>query len=152
MPYATASTRSYVSNVIYPPPSAGANLPYTTDLDRAALLTSEVVITCTTYLLALAYNNSTYNYLFNVPPALHGSDLDYTFGPDASTQSPQIQLALQNYITQFAEAGNPNKPAQPPFQMYGSANRVLNLAPGAIAMIDDPAASERCRLLQQRVL
>ena len=152
LPYATASTLSYVSDFIYPPPSAGANLPYTTDIDRAALLTSEVVITCNTYLLALAYKNATYNYLFDVPPALHGSDLDYTFGPDSSTQSQQIQLAIQNYVTQFTEVGNPNKAGQPAFQMYGSSNQVLDLAPGAIAMVDDPAASKRCLMLQQRIL
>ena len=150
LPAASPSTLSDISTNIYPPPSASGNLPYTTDLDRAALLTAEVVITCNTYLLALAYLNTTYNYLFDVYPALHGSDLDYTFGPDSSTQSPKIQRAIQTYVTQFAETGNPNKDGQPSFHMYGSASQVLDLAPGEIEMKLDPAASNRCLMLQKK--
>lgn len=50
LPGATPSTLSDISTNIYPPPSASANLPYTTDLDWAALLTAEVMITIYTFL------------------------------------------------------------------------------------------------------
>jgi len=85
-PGASPATVSYSTNTIYPPPGSAA-LPYKTDLDRAALITSDVVLTCNTYLLAVAYQNYTYNYLFGIPPALHGGDLHYTLGPDLSTTS-----------------------------------------------------------------
>ena len=149
-PGASPATVSYITNTIYPPPGSAA-LPYKTDLDRAALITSDVVLTCNTYLLALAYQNNTYNYLFNIPPALHGGDLHYTFGPDSSTTSDQIRLAIQDYVTSFVLKGNPNRAGQPDFPMYGSANQVLDLAPRAIEPKPDPAASDRCLMLQKKV-
>ena len=149
-PAADPPTVSYITNTIYPP-LGGAALPYTTNLDRAALLTGDVVITCNTYLLALAYENKTYNYLFDIDPGLHGDDLHYTFGPDASTKSDQVRLAIQDYITSFAMTGNPNRAQQPIFPMYGSANQVLDLTSLTLAPKPDPAASERCLMLQKSV-
>ncbi|KAL9011347.1 MAG: hypothetical protein Q9173_003798 [Seirophora scorigena] len=132
---------------IYPPPSS--TLPYTTNLDRAALMTSDVVITCNTYLLALAAHNATRNYLFDVPPALHGDDLHYTFGPDPATRSPAIQLALQSYIARFAQTGDPNGAgAGPLFAPYGPHNEILRLSPNGFEQTLDPAASDRCLKLR----
>ncbi|KAI4255291.1 MAG: hypothetical protein L6R42_006809, partial [Xanthoria sp. 1 TBL-2021] len=84
-PAASLDAVSYITNTIYPPPKS-ARLPYETSFDRAVLVTSDVVITCNTYLLARAYQNKTYNYLFDAPPGLHGDDLHYTFGPDSSVR------------------------------------------------------------------
>ncbi|KAI4187920.1 MAG: hypothetical protein L6R41_002495 [Letrouitia leprolyta] len=92
-PKATQSLRLSLYTSIYPPIVSSPEPPYENDLDRAALVTSDVLITCNTYLLALGYDNATYNYLFNVFPGLHGGDdLHYTFGPDASTKSPTYSL------------------------------------------------------------
>ncbi|KAL8701999.1 MAG: hypothetical protein Q9201_004621 [Fulgogasparrea decipioides] len=100
-PAGSAATISYITDTIYPPPSDAA-APYRNNLDRAALITGDVVITCNTYLVALAYENKTYNHLFDVSPGLHGDDLHYTFGPDQSTKSDQIRVAIQDYVTSFA--------------------------------------------------
>ncbi|KAL9596055.1 MAG: hypothetical protein Q9179_004754 [Wetmoreana sp. 5 TL-2023] len=147
-PAGSAATISYITDTIYPPPSDAA-APYRNNLDRAALITGDVVITCNTYLVALAYENKTYNHLFDVSPGLHGDDLHYTFGPDQSTKSDQIRVAIQDYVTSFAATGNPNSVKQPIFQMYGRTNQVLALAPGSMAGKPDPAASNRCLLLQK---
>ncbi|KAL9030595.1 MAG: hypothetical protein Q9196_001301 [Gyalolechia fulgens] len=151
-PKADEAALSPLYSSIYPPVGSSPSVPYANDLDRAALMTSEVLVTCSTYLLALASGNATYNYLFNVFPALHGDDLHYTFGPDASTKSPEVQLALQRYITQFAQTGDPNGNDRRMFNQYGSGNEVLNLDPASFGSIMDPAASERCLLLRENSL
>lgn len=141
---------SYITNTIYPPPDSG-DLPYKTNLDRAALITSDVVVDCNTYLLALAYQNTTYNYLFDVPPGLHGDDLHYTFGPDPSVKSDQIRQAIQDYIISFVSTGTPSGSLEPHFPEYGRSNTVLQLHPANIVPKPDPAASDRCILLQKDV-
>lgn len=115
-PGASLATLSSVSTAIYPLARSVSDLPYNDDLDRAALMTSEVLVTCNNYLLALAYRNATYNYLFDIFPGLHGDDLHYTFGPDSPTKSPEVQLAMQSYIGHFSQTGDPNGNGQPPFR------------------------------------
>ena len=141
---------SYITHTIYPPLGT-PEVPYKTEIDRAALLTSEVLATCNTYLLGLAYRNRTYSYLFDVPPALHGDDLHYTFGPDPSTKDQYIRTLLQDYVTTFPETGNPNRARLPSFDMYGSGTQVLDLFPGSVSMRSDPAASARCLQLVKNV-
>ncbi|KAL9597711.1 MAG: hypothetical protein Q9219_004968 [cf. Caloplaca sp. 3 TL-2023] len=149
-PAATAATVSYIANTTYSPPDRTVT-PYRNSLDRAALITSDVVINCNTYLLALAYQNRTYNYFFDVPPGLHGDDLHYTFGPDASTKSDQIRVAIQDFVTSFAATGDPKSSKQPRFERYRSTNQVLVLAPGSTGRRPDPAASNRCLMFQKNV-
>lgn len=137
------SVLSDVTHTIYPPlGTPGA--PHKTDIDRAVLLTGEILAACSTYFLDLAYGNRRYNYLFNVPPAVHGDDLHYTYGPDPSTKNQGIRDLLQDYIRTFAETGNPNRAGLPSFDMYGSGNQILNLFPGSVPMRPDPSASDRC--------
>ena len=144
------SVISYITHTIYPPLGT-PTVPYTTEVERAALFAGEVIITCNTYLLGLAYQNRTYNYLFDVPPAIHGDDLDYTFGPDSSTTDEGIRILLQDYVTTFAETGSPNRAGLPSFDMYGNGTRVLDLSPGSVSMRLDPAASVRCLQLRDHV-
>ncbi|KAL8893884.1 MAG: hypothetical protein Q9192_004823 [Flavoplaca navasiana] len=151
-PDASPATLSSIYTTIYPPVRSIPELSYNDDLDRAALMTSEVLVTCNTYLLALAYRNATYNYLFDVFPGLHGDDLHYTFGPDPSTRSPEVQLAIQSYITRFSQTGDPNGNGQPTFRRYGGGNEVLRLSTDEFEGILDPAASKRCFLLRDRGL
>ncbi|KAL8917305.1 MAG: hypothetical protein Q9208_008026 [Pyrenodesmia sp. 3 TL-2023] len=140
-------------STIYPPARSVSDLPYNDGLERAALMTSEVLVTCNTYLLSLAYQNATYNYLFDVFPGLHGDDLHYTFGPDPSTRSPEVQLAIQSYIGQFSQSGDPNGNGLPPFKRYGGGNEVLRLSTDGFEGILDPAASSKhCLLLRDRGL
>jgi carboxylesterase type B len=69
------------------------------------------VFTCNTYYFDKAFNNQTYSYFFTIPPALHGEDIPYTYynGPSPSVLSSTVAIALQEYITSFAETGNPNE-------------------------------------------
>ena len=67
-------------------------------------------------------------YQFEVPPALHGSDIEYTFwnGQPSNlwaTMAPLVApLApvLQGYITNFAMTGNPNGMELPQFPTDGN--------------------------------
>lgn len=114
---------------------------------KGCILTSHSVFTCNTFYLDKAYNNDTYSYYFSVPPALHGEDVAYTYynGPNPSAViAPKIALALQEYITHFAETGTPNEAGVPYFRMYGSNATVQNLNITGINEIRDPAANYRC--------
>ncbi|KAL9607752.1 MAG: hypothetical protein Q9167_007364 [Letrouitia subvulpina] len=150
-PEVDPAVSSYISTHVYPPVASAPGLPYSNDFDRAALMTSEVLITCHTYFLASAYANETYNYLFDVFPGLHGDDLHYTFGPDSFTKSPEIRIAIQSYITRFTENSDPNGNEQPVFSKYGSRNQVLDLSPGKVGGLLDSAASKRCLQLRKKV-
>lgn len=143
---------------------------YTTNLERAALLTSELAFTCNTVYLARAAANVTYNYLFDVPPALHGSDLAYTFGSASSNAADVVQsvrVSLQEYLTNFTQFGDPNggasrrtttrrpsvvdggKGVETRFWRYGREGMVLRLGIDTFEMVADPAANGRCQWLQQ---
>jgi carboxylesterase type B len=106
---------------------------------------------CNTFWLDKAYNNKTYAYFFTVPPATHGEDVAYTYynGPSSSVASTAIALALQDYITSFAETGMPNETGVPYFQIYGSNTTVQNLNITGISETLDPAANYRCNWWQK---
>lgn len=149
-PYIPASSVDYVVNVLYPPVFDGS-YPYTTQYQRAALIISESVFTCNTYYLGKAYNNETYSYLFAVPPAFHGFDVAYTsFLGGAASRSPTgvtnvtVAIALQKFITSFAEEGAPEAPGITHFNMYGDDASVLKLNITGINEIRDSNANKRC--------
>lgn len=119
---------------------------------RTAMTTSELGFSCNSNYLGRAYGYATYNYLFSVPPALHGQDVSYTFynGPDPLVIADPVAVALQEYITAFAQTGTPNEPGVvPQFDIYGTDSRVQNLNITGIDQIRDPAANERCAWWQQ---
>ncbi|KAI9815832.1 MAG: hypothetical protein M1832_005246 [Thelocarpon impressellum] len=148
------SILSYITDVLYPPVSDGSSaLPYTNEIERGAFITSEGLFTCNTNYLARAFDNKTYNYLFSAPPALHGQDVAYTYFTNSSAPASgalslpvneTVALALQRYITEFAESGVPNGPGVPQFNMYGDDARILDLGAKGINEIVDPNANERC--------
>jgi carboxylesterase type B len=107
--------------------------------------------TCNTFYLDKAYKNNTYSYFFSVPPALHGEDVAYTYynGPNSAVIAPQIAMALQEYITNFAENGSPNGAGVPHFQMYGPDATVQDLNITGITEVMDPAANYRCNWWQK---
>lgn len=81
-----------------------------------------------------------------MPPALHGQDIYYTFfnGPNMAVLSDAAALALQTYITSFAETGIPSGPGIPSFPLYGNDSNIINLNATSITEIMDPTANERC--------
>jgi len=151
-PGASAATIDYIANTLYPPVYDGS-YGYVNQVGRQSLLITEAVFTCNSYYLDMAYNNETYSYFFDVLPALHGEDIRYTFfnGPalDMYTQQPinaTVAVALQDYITSFAEDGSPDTSVTPVpvFQMYGANAMVQQLTTMGIQMTRDPAANARC--------
>ena len=154
-PDASLAVIDYVAGTLYPPVFNGS-YGYTNQLQRLALLVSEVVFTCNAHWLNTAYNNDTYSYLFSVPPGLHGEDIAYTFfdgqtGPIILQEVGNATFAIdfQEYLTNFAETGNPNGDGLPLFPKYGASatQQVLNLTSTLainISQTMDPAANYRC--------
>jgi carboxylesterase type B len=148
----------YVTETLYPPIFDGTQAQgYTNNLDRSSALVAELSFTCNTFYLDKAYNNQTYAYLFSAPPALHGFDIPYTFynANETSTNvirgvpNPAIAIALQEYITSFAQRGNPNSQGVPHFDLYGKNATVQNLNVTGISQLRDPAANARCNWWQK---
>ena len=144
------ATISYITNVLYPPVFDGT-YPYTTQLGRATLVLSESTFSCNTFYLDRAFGNQTYAYQFSVPPALHGQDIPYTFfnGPSPSVLNDTVAIALQEYITSFAESGKPSGPGIPMFPLYGNNSQILDLNISSIPDIMDPNANARCAWWQK---
>lgn len=143
------NTLGYIVDVLYPPIFNGSQAQgYTNQLARAVALISEVAFSCNTYYLDKAYPNQTYAYFFAVPPATHGQDIAYTFynanDSSSSISAPQIAIAMQEYITRFAETGNPNEKGVPFFPMYGGNDTVQVLNVTGISQARDPVANARC--------
>lgn len=140
----------YITNTLYPPIFDGSQaMNYTDQIGRAAALISEISFTCNTYYLDKAFGNQTHAYFFTVPPALHGDDIPYTYYTGAGqaqtgVTAPQIALALQGYITHFAETGTPNDSLLPYFEVYGSNATVQVLGASGISEQMDPTANYRC--------
>ncbi|KAI9739023.1 MAG: hypothetical protein M1835_003214, partial [Candelina submexicana] len=149
-PDARPSTITYIDQVLYPPVFNGT-YGYTSYLTRTLLTIADAAVNCNTDYLNRAYGNRTYNYLFSVPPATHGQDVAYTYynGPNPSVISSNVALALQKYITHFAETGDPNQEGVPTFGMAGNSSQILNLNITSIAEIRDDTANTRCAWWQK---
>ena len=163
LPDASSSVINYIDTVLYPPVFTG-QYGYTDQITRTAITISELVFTCNTFFLDLAYGNKTYAYQFSILPALHGDDVDYTFyndggprAPDLSQLDPGLQnvtvaLALQDWIVTFTRDGAPSNPdvqGIPKFTVYGPNAMIEDLKLTSITQIMDPAADLRCRWWQK---
>ena len=143
------SSETYITGTLYPPVFDGSH-GYTDQVGRVSLAIAESSFACNTNYLARAYGNRTHNYLFSVPPGLHGQDVPYTFfngapgQASASVLSPSTATALQEYITSFTVTGTPGVPGLPHFPIYGMDAEVQDLSATGIREIRDPAANERC--------
>lgn len=145
----------YIENVLYPQIFDGSQaMNYTNEIARTAAIVSEFVFVCNTFYLDKAFKNNSYAYLFAIPPALHGYDIPYTYyngnGSDTGNVTgseviaPAIAIALQEYITHFAETGSPNEAGVPYFPMYGNNATIQVLNIDGITEAVDPAANYRC--------
>ncbi|KAF4547710.1 Carboxylesterase-like protein 3 [Elsinoe fawcettii] len=145
----------FILNDLYPPVFDGTQAQsYRDQIARSAAITAELAFICNTFYLDKAYGNQTYSYLFAVPPALHGQDVPYSYytgngTPTTSVIAPPVALALQEYITSFAQDGNPNEPGVPFFELYGPDARVQVLNVTGFSGTRDPAANRRCNYWQK---
>jgi carboxylesterase type B len=163
LPDISSSVLNYVDTVLYPPVFTG-QYGYFDQTSRAALTIAELVFTCNTFFLDLAFGNQTYAYRFSISPALHGQDLEYTFYNDGGLQPPDlatlkfgllnvtVALALQDWIVTFTRDGVPSNPdvrGIPKFTLYGPNAMIEDLNLTRITQIMDPAADPRCRWWQK---
>ncbi|KAL8849807.1 MAG: hypothetical protein Q9221_005223 [Calogaya cf. arnoldii] len=148
-PSINPSVANRVRNELYPPPSD--NTTYSDSIGRTSLTIAESTFVCNTVYLERAFGNQTYTYLFSIPPALHGDDIDYTFfnGPNDEVKSAATAVALQVYITSFAATGMPSGPSLPQFPLYRNDSRIINLNATSITEMTDPIAKERCLFWQK---
>ena len=86
-----------------------------------------------------------------MPPATHGEDIAYTYynGDNSTVESVAVATTLQEYITHFAETGNPNEAGVPFFNMYGANATVEVLNITGFSQTMDPAANARCNWWQK---
>jgi len=150
---------NYILNTLYPPIFDGSQAQgYTNQIARTAALESELIFTCNTFYLDKAFGNKTHSYLFNIPPAIHGQDIPYTYytgvnqtAASGSVMYPAVAIAMQDYITSFAETGNPNEEGVPYFPIYGPNATIQVLNTTSIFQMKDPAANYRCNYWQRAI-
>lgn len=147
----------YVSETLYPPVYNGT-YGYKNPIQRFALTAADVVFQCNTDYFNRAFHGESYAYMFDIPPALHGYDIPYTFynpagskNASSSSRSVTNQLvafALQDYIAGFAQDGQPVSNIGPVFRQSGHNHTLQKLGPVNISAVRDPTANPRCRFWQ----
>ena len=147
---------NYILNTLYPAVYDGT-YGYRSILERLFLLIGESSFTCNTNYINKAYHNQTYAYEFEVPPALHGFDVQYTFynGQGTSLSAgllAPVAEAHQAYITNFVKTSNPNGPGVPNFPMQGMNASMNGLNITGIMTKRDPTSNPRCAWWQKQLV
>ncbi|KAI9055325.1 hypothetical protein LZ554_000285 [Drepanopeziza brunnea f. sp. 'monogermtubi'] len=157
-PGANESTISTIVDDLYPPVYNGT-YGYKNAIDRTSLAVSNFLVTCNSYYLAKTLPSS-YGYIFQAPPGLHGQDIAYTFfNGDNSTLNEgavvntTVATAFQRYLTSFAMTGLPVAEGVPDFTMYGDNSTVSSISSHVIFIpeigehiVDPGAMEEQCQL------
>lgn len=151
-PIADNATLNYITQTLYPDNPKGNS----SEIARAALITSESTFSCNTRYLSRAFGPAIYNYIFTIPPGVHGQDIPYTFynggGKSLSVARPEVAIQLQKYITNFVITGKPDGAGKvvgaEPFEPYGVNGTVELLgmegSEGMGSEREDPTKNERC--------
>lgn len=152
-PGITPTILNTITSDLYPEDYNGS-MPYTNGLERTFLLIADSIFTCNTHYINKAFKNQTYAYEFQIPPALHGQDVAYTFydgqGDDLSIGLVSaIAQVQQAYITNFVMTGDPNGPGVPSFPMQGMNSSLNAWNVTGVMTITDPTANERCEFWQK---
>ncbi|GAB1191528.1 hypothetical protein APSETT444_000707 [Aspergillus pseudonomiae] len=142
-----------IVNVLYPPILDGT-YGYRGWVERVSSVLSDICFQCNSYHLNHAYKNSTYSYVFSIPPAMHWMDHPYSFyikGAKPLAESLLFQVTnetvafiLQDYVTSFVQTGKPTSPLAPPLEIYGPESRVVSIGMNNITGMRDPACNARC--------
>jgi cholinesterase len=156
LPDASDEILDLIDTTLYPPVFNGS-FGYTDQIGRTSLAIAEASFTCNTRYLALAFNNQSFSYFFNVPPGLHGEDIAYTYfngdtstSDDGSPVNATVAMAFQEYLTSFAMNGTPNEKGVPFFPMYGANSTIVNIAATDFAEdLVDTVANSRCTFWQK---
>ena len=93
-----------------------------------------------------------YNYQFSVPPGLHSFDVTihvvYGISVDP-TFNATVAIALQKYLTSFAQNGVPSGEGFPTFPSYGPSSAEVNLDISGFNTMTDPTDNPRCLYWQK---
>lgn len=103
-PSASPDILSYITQKLYP------SSAYTSNPLRQANTFQEFNIACNTLAIARAYGGQSWNYEFDVKPAIHSQDLYYTWfvGENDGIADPKIAGELQKGLVRFVMGGDPN--------------------------------------------
>ncbi|KAL6862244.1 alpha/beta-hydrolase [Trichoderma novae-zelandiae] len=147
-PLITEQDIGYALNTLYPPVYNGSQ-PYTTDVDREILMANEMYFAAAHQSLLQSTSHrgtEVYAWEFSVFPAIHGSDIPYTFydGPTAGVD-PHVASIMQHAIAGFAKSGVPD--AGPlglaSFPRYGKEATTIDLNVNSSVVISDPTWNNR---------
>lgn len=150
-------TAKYITDVLYPPIYDGSQ-GYTDPVQRWALFVGDWSLNCNGDYLRRAYDNETYSYQFNIPPALHAEDIPYTFYENGSTlgsiffnrsvANTTVAFAIQDWITSFTLYGEPESELTPHFPEQGSEALLMDVRMDSIGLIHDRTDGPRCQFWQ----
>ncbi|KJK67055.1 Carboxylesterase family protein [Aspergillus parasiticus SU-1] len=142
-----------IVNVLYPPILDG-KYGYRGWVERVSSALSDIWFQCNSYHLNHAYSNSTYTYVFSIPPAMHWMDHPYSFyiksakplveNPLFQVTKETVAFILQDYVTSFVQTGKPTSSLAPPLEIYGPESRVVSIGSNNITRMRDPACNARC--------
>ena len=137
----------HVIHVLYPPKYDGSK-HYKNVQERLGLLISEAFIGCSAHSVA-QHTKDSWGYIFDIPPALHGEDIAYSFFTPGA-KSPDVEYkstakGMQRYLASFVKAGNPNSDdLRPAVPEYHGKEKVLDIKIGGFLIRKDDVANERC--------
>ncbi|KAB8214119.1 Alpha/Beta hydrolase protein [Aspergillus novoparasiticus] len=142
-----------IVNVLYPPILDG-KYGYRGWVERVSSALSDICFQCNSYHLNHAYSNSTYTYVFSIPPAMHWMDHPYSFyikdakplveNPLFQVTNETVAFILQDYVTSFVQTGKLTSSLAPPLEIYGPESRVVSIGSNNITRMRDPACNARC--------
>lgn len=152
-PGASDEIVDYIVETLYPAVYDGSQ-PYSNPIDRSILITSDVAFVCNTNYINKAFKNQTWAYEFQVPPALHGLDIPYTFYQGQGTNLSvgliaPVAEAFQGYITNFVKNGDPNGLGLPHFPIQGTNASMQAINATYIQPQADDTANARCAWWQK---
>jgi cholinesterase len=151
LPDAQPSIVNYITQTMYP--YIFNTSLYSSPYQLFVLSSAEVSFTCNTHFLASAFSNRTWAYRFSIPPAIHGQDVPYTYYNSSLPNpeiDPEIALAMQAYITEFAVTGAPNgRKGFPEFPVYGEEANMLDFNITGIEVMHDDTDNMRCEWWQK---
>lgn len=143
----------YIAETLYPAVYDGSQT-YSSPLERAIRIVSDSAFVCNTNYINTGFKNQTWAYEFQVPPALHGQDISYTFYQGTGTNLSAALIApvadvFQGYITNFAKNGNPNGPGLPYFPMQGANATMQGINATYVQPQTDDTVNARCAWWQK---
>ncbi|KAL3474096.1 Alpha/Beta hydrolase protein [Aspergillus californicus] len=123
----------------------------------AADWTTDVVFGCNAQAIARAYANKTRRYVFSVPPATHGLDLNYLFYT-AQNETPVSNVALargfqSRTIDFILGRGNASVAGLEDWPLYGKGSSMVNITEaGFVRAIDPWATRQNCDLIFDMIM